>query len=126
MYGYETATFRKTRGLAKNHDVDALCIATLHTGKIIPHHREQYYRVGFRPRQTCKQYHALPQKGRGRVRYQVNEELEGLCKGDIVRVKGRYVKQISSIYSNGYVAFRRVKGEPNQARPQDCELLERG
>jgi hypothetical protein len=42
-----------------------------------------------------------------------------------VRVKGKYVKQINSIYSNGYLAFPRVKGKPNQARPQDCQLLER-
>jgi hypothetical protein len=35
------------------------------------------------------------------------------------------VKQINSIYSNGYLAFRRVKGEPNAAKPQDCQLLER-
>jgi len=56
----------------------------------------------------------------------VNEELQGLRKGDIVRVKGKYIKQINSIYSNGYVAFKRVKGEPFQAGPQDCQLLERG
>jgi hypothetical protein len=55
----------------------------------------------------------------------VNEELEGFHKGDIVRVKGKFTKQINSIYSNGYLAFPRVKGEPSQARPQDCQLLER-
>jgi hypothetical protein len=37
-----------------------------------------------------------------------------------------YVKQINSIYSNGYLAFPRVKGEPNAARPRDCQVLERG
>jgi hypothetical protein len=56
----------------------------------------------------------------------VNEELAGFRKGDLVRVKGRSVKQINSIYSNGYLAFKRVKGEPFQARPGDCQLLERG
>lgn len=40
--------------------------------------------------------------------------------------KGHFVKQINSIYSNGYLAFRRVKGEPFQALPRDCQLLERG
>lgn len=52
--------------------------------------------------------------------------LEGFRKGDVVQVKGRYRKQINSIYSNGYLAFPRVKGEPFVARPKDCELLERG
>ncbi|HYU73238.1 MAG TPA: RRXRR domain-containing protein, partial [Ktedonobacteraceae bacterium] len=30
-----------------------------------------------------------------------------------------------TLYSNGYLAFKRVKGEPFQARPRDCQLLER-
>jgi hypothetical protein len=68
---------------------------------------------------------ATLRKGQGRVKYQVNDELGGFCKGDMVRVKGKYIKQINSIYSNGYLAFKRVKGEPNQARPKDCQLLER-
>jgi hypothetical protein len=65
------------------------------------------------------------------VRYQVNEELAGFRKGDIVRVKGRWVKQVNSIYSStaktpGRLAFARVKGEPASALPKDCLLLERG
>lgn len=43
-----------------------------------------------------------------------------------MRVKERYVKQINSIYSTGYLAFPRMKGEPANARPNDCRLLERG
>lgn len=126
LFGYQTATFRKARELPKTHDADALCIATWATSEIVPYHREHFFTVTFRPRRTRRQYHDLPRKGQGRVRYQVNAELQGLRKGDIVRVKGKYVKQINSIYSNGYVAFRRVKGEPFQAKPQDCQLLERG
>jgi len=57
------------------------------------------YAIGFRPRQTRKQYHSLPQKGHGRVRYQRYEERGGLRKGDIVRVKGKWVKQINAIYA---------------------------
>jgi len=60
------------------------------------------------------------------VRYQVNAELEGFRKGDIVRVKEKWVKQINSIYSNGYLAFGRVKGSPNCAKPKDVKLLKRG
>ncbi len=126
LFGYQTATLRKARGLPKTHDADALCIATYQTGEVVPYEREDYYQITFRPRRTRRQYYDLPRKGQGRVRYQVNEELQGLRKGDIVRVKGKYIKQINSIYSNGYVAFKRVKGEPFQARPQDCQLLERG
>jgi len=42
-----------------------------------------------------------------------------------VRVKGCYVKQINSIYSDRRLAFKRVKGEPPSALPKDCQLLER-
>ena len=123
VYGYQTADWRRTLSLAKTHDTDAMCIATLHTGEIVPVDRDNFYTIKFRPRQTRRQYHDLPRKHKGRVRYQVNTELEGFCKGDIVRVKGQYVKQINSIYSNGYLAFPRVKGEPGVARPKDCQLL---
>jgi len=126
VFGYETAAYRKYLELPKTHSIDALCIATLSTGEAVPVPQTNIYRIGFRPRQTRRQYHDLPRKGQGRVRYQVNDELAGFRKGDVVRVKGRYTKQINSIYSNGYLAFKRVKGEPFQARPRDCQLLERG
>ena len=126
MFGYQTATLRKTRGLPKEHDVDALCIATYQSGETIPYHRERFYRISFRPRRTHKQYYDLPRKGQGRVKYQVNEMLAGFRKGDIVRVKGKYIKQINAIYSDGRLAFKRVKGEPPSAFPKDCQLLERG
>jgi len=60
------------------------------------------------------------------VPYQVNAELDGFRKGDVVRVKGSFLKQINSIYSNGRLAFARVKGSPGSARPTDCQLLLRG
>ena len=126
LFGYQTATLRKARDLPKAHDADALCLATYETGELVPYNREHFYAVSFRPRHTRRQYHDLPRKGRGRVKYQVNDELEGFRKGDVVRIKGKYIKRINSIYSNGYLAFPRVKGEPNQARPRDCQLLERG
>jgi hypothetical protein len=125
LFGYQTATLRKARNLPKAHDADALCLATYGTGEIVPYDREHFYVVTFRPRRTRRHYHDLPRKGQGRVKYQVNDELGGFCKGDMVRVKGKYIKQINSIYSNGYLAFKRVKGEPNQAQPKDCQLLER-
>lgn len=126
IFGYQTATLRKARGLPKEHDADALCIATYRSGEVIPSHRERFYSISFRPRRTRRQYHDLPRKGQGRVKYQVNEVLADFRKGDVVRVKGRFVKQIHSMYSNGYLAFKRVKGEPFQALPRDCQLLERG
>ncbi len=126
LFGYQTASLRKARDLPKRHDADALCIATYHAGEMIPYEREHFYVVSFRPRRTRRRYHDLPRKGLGRVKYQVNQELEGLRKGDIVRVKGAWTKQINSIYSDGYVAFKRIKGEPNKAQPRDCQVLERG
>ena len=126
VFGYQTSAYRKALDLPKRHDVDALCVATLTTGKVIDVNRENFYRIKFRPRQTRRQYHDLPREGVGRVRYQVNAGLGGFRKGDIVRVKGKWVKQINSIYSNGYLAFGRVKGESSCAKPKDCQLLKRG
>ncbi len=114
-----------------------LFAASHRAGEVIRNHRENFHRerserakrlfiIKFRQRQTRRQFHDLPAKGVGRVLYQVNYELEGFRKGDIVRVKGKWVKQINSIYSNGYLAFARVKGEPSVAKPKDCQLLQRG
>jgi RRXRR protein/HNH endonuclease len=126
VFGYETAAYRKHLGLPKTHSIDALCIASLAKGEVIPVQETNSYRIGFRPRQTRRQYHDLPRKGQGRVRYQRYQELAGFRKGDIVRVKGKYTKQVHAIYAEGRLAFARVKGEPPSARPQDCQLLERG
>ena len=119
LFGYETAAFRKARGLLKSHIVDALCIATYHTGELVAEPETNVYTIRFRPRQTRKQYHSLPQKGKGRMHYQVYEELEGSRKGDMVQVKGKWVKQINAIYAEGRLAFKRIKGEPANAKPQD-------
>ncbi len=126
VFGYQTSAYRKSLDLPKSHEIDALCVATCQTGEVILHHRENFYTIQFRPRQTRRQYHDLPRQGKGRVRYQVNAQLARFRKGDVVRVKGKWVKQIHSIYSNGYLAFARVKGEPNAAKPKDCQLLVRG
>lgn len=126
VFGYQTSEYRKSLGFKKSHCIDALCVATLEKGEVIRENYEDFYKINFRPRQTRRQYYDLPRKEIGRVRYQVNAELEGFRKGDIVRVKGKWVKQINSIYSNRYLAFARVKGEPNAAKPKDCKLLQRG
>jgi len=86
---------------------------------VISNHHDNFYTIKFRQRQTRRQFHDLPKKGVGRAKYQVNAELEGFRKGDIVRIKGKWVKQINSIYSSGYLAFARVEGEPNAAKPKD-------
>jgi len=126
VFGYQTASFRKSLDLPKDHDVDALCVATLDRRTVVPYHRDNFYTIKFRPRQTRRRYHDLPQKGKGRVPYQVNAELDGFRKGSLVRVKEKWTKQINSIYSNGRLAFARVKGEPGSAKPDDCQLLLRG
>lgn len=132
VFGYQTSSYRKERDFPKTHDSDALCVATLLTRESIPLSRDNFYSIRFRPRQTRRQYHDLPRASRGRVPYQVNKELEGFRKGDVVRVKGKWVKQINSITrhasvaTNGRLAFARVKGEPASARPCDCQLLRRG
>lgn len=123
-FGYETAEYRKALKLKKSHVIDGLCIATLRTGEVVEYHEENQYKINFRASQTKKRYFTQPKKGKGRVKYQVNEELGGFRKGDVVEVKG-FLKQINSIYSNGYLAFPRVKGEPNSASPKKCRLIEK-
>jgi hypothetical protein len=125
LFGYQTASLRKIRGLPKTHLIDALCLATYHTGELIREPESNVYSIRFRPRQTRKQFHSLPQKGKGRVPYQRYEELKGFRKGDLVLVKKKWVKQVNAIYAEGRLAFRRVKGEPANAKPEDCRLLER-
>jgi len=125
-YGYETATWRKHQSLEKAHDIDALCLATYDTGEVIIPSRLNFYDIGFRPRQVRRRFHDLPRKGIGRVPYQRYAELAGFRKGDIVRVKGRWIKQVHAIYADGRQAFQRATGEPPSAKPKDCRLLERG
>lgn len=125
LFGYQTATLRKARGLSKTHITDALCIATYHTEEPITEPQSNVYSIRFRPRQTRKRFHSLPQKGKGRVQYRVYEDLKGFRKGDIVLVKKQWVKQVNAIYAQSRLAFKRVKGEPANAKPEDCRLLER-
>lgn len=123
IYGYETSEYRKSLGLEKDHDIDAFCIANYYNRYPLTYSKDSFYSLTFRARQTRRQFFDQPKKGVGRVRYQVNDEVEGLRKGDIVKVKKKWVKQINSIYSNGRVAFKRVKGEPSSSLPKDCKLL---
>ena len=124
-YGYETSAFRKEQNLPKDHDADALAVATLGTGEVIPFHKENFYTINFRATQTRRQFHFLPKKGKGRVKYQVNKSVGKFSKGDIVLVKEKFLKQINSIYSNGILAFKRVPREPFSSTPSNCRLLER-
>jgi len=125
VFGWQTSAWRKSRRLPKNHDTDALCVATLTDKQVIPYDRDNFYRITFRARQTRRVYYDLPKKGKGRVKYQVNGESGGFRKGDIVLVKGKWIKQINSIYSSGQLAFRRVKGEPAACTPKKCRLLKK-
>lgn len=125
VFGYQTSGYRKMLNLPKNHDVDALCVATLKDGEVVDWSRDNYYKINFYPKQTRRQYLDLPRKGKGRVRYQVNEDLCGFMKGDIVEVKG-FLKRVNSIYSNGTLAFARVKDEPGSVAPKRCKLIEKG
>ncbi len=124
VFGYQTSEYRKMLELPKEHDADAMCIATLLDGELISYCRDNFYEIRFRARQTRRVYHDLPRKNKGRVRYQVNEELGGFRKGDVVKIKERWIKQINSIYSRGYLAFPRVDNGPSTALPKDCRLLQ--
>lgn len=124
VFGYETSEYRKSLGLPKTHIIDALCIATLKTGEVIEYHEKNQYQINFRARQMRKQYYTQPRKGKGRVRFQVNEELGGFKKGDIVEVRG-HLMQINGLLSTGYLAFKYKKGEPTGSTPRKCKLIEK-
>lgn len=124
VFGYQTSEYRKEINLDKTHDSDALCIIDVGFDRHSEFNRNNYFEIKFRPKQTRKQYFDLARKGLGRVKYQINSELKGFRKGDIVLIKG-FEKQINSIYSNGSLAFARIKGEPSACKPEKCKLLER-
>ena len=124
VFGYQTSEYRKDRQIEKTHDSDAMCIIDVGFNRQTEFNRDNYFEINFRPKQTRRQYFDLAQKGKGRVKYQVNSELKGFRKGDIVLIKG-FEKQINSIYSNGTLAFARVKGEPSTCKPEKCKLLEK-
>jgi len=123
-FGYETAAYRKSLDLPKSHVIDALCIATLKTGEVIEYHDQNQYQINFRAEQNRKQYITLPKKGKGRVKYQVNKELGGFHKGDLVEVRG-HLKRIRSLTGRGYLEFPHVKGEPSSSLPKKCRLVEK-
>ena len=123
-FGYETAAYRKSLDLEKSHVIDALCIATLRTGEVINYPEQNQYQINFRAGQTRKMYRTHPKKNKGRVKYQVNETLDGFHKGDLVEVKG-YLKRINSICSSGFLFFPRVKGEPSNSTSKNCKLVEK-
>ncbi|MCP4107451.1 MAG: hypothetical protein GY749_18220 [Desulfobacteraceae bacterium] len=125
VFGYQTSEYRKSLELPKEHDTDALCAATLSDRADVPYDRKNFYQIIFRAKQTRRIYHDLPRKKQGRVRYRVNSQSGGFRKGDIVEVKGKWIKQINSIYSNGHLAFRRIKGEPSSCSPKKCRLLKK-
>ncbi|MCP4351767.1 MAG: hypothetical protein GY795_40410 [Desulfobacterales bacterium] len=125
IFGYQTSEYRRFLELPKEHDSDALCAATLLNKETVPYERENFYQITFRAKQTRRIYHDLPKKGKGRVRYQVNEQSGGFGKGDVVRVKEKWTKQINSIYSSGQLAFKRIKGEPSACTPKKCRLLKK-
>lgn len=122
VYGYETAEYRKSLGLKKEHYVDAMCIASLRNKEVIWYSKDNFYNINFRASQNRKHYYMLPRKGKGRVKYQVNKDLHGFRKGDLVLVKS-YEKIVQSIYSTGLLFLGRIKNEPTVSTPKKCKLL---
>jgi len=126
VYGYQTAALRKSLNIEKRHDTDAMCVATLETGQVVPVNRDNFWSIRFYPSQTRRQYYDLAKKGQGRVRYQVNREVGGFRKGDLVLVKGQWVQQIISIWSSGCLEFRKLsQGGVRTSVPGKCQLIRR-
>ena len=123
-FGYETSARRKGLGLEKDHDIDAAVLVMLGTNKVLYTHKFNFYSVVFRAVKNRRQYFDQPKKGKGRVKFQVNEELEGFKKGDLVLVREKYLKQINSIFSVGRFSFTRGKDKVRTATPKFCRLIE--
>jgi len=124
VFGYQTSEYRKDRQIEKSHDLDAMCIIDVGFNRQTEFNRDNYYEINFRPKQTRRQYFDLAQKGKGRVKYQVNEELKGFRKGDIVFFNGKE-RQINSIHSVGRLAFAKDNEKQISCKPENCKLLER-
>jgi len=101
-----------------------MCIIVIGFDKQTKFNRDNYYEINFRPKQTRRQYFDLPKKRKGRVKYQVNLELEGFRKGDIVFFNGKE-RQINSIHSIGRLAFAKDNGKQISCKPSKCKLLEK-
>ncbi|MCP4349900.1 MAG: HNH endonuclease, partial [Desulfobacterales bacterium] len=69
VFGYQTSEYRRFLELPKEHDSDALCVATLLNKETVPYERENFYQITFRAKQTRRVYFDRPKKGKGRVRY---------------------------------------------------------
>jgi len=63
VYGYQTASFRKALSYPKEHWIDAVCIACLETGDIVPLDSSNHYSVWFRSKQTRRIFNTQPSKG---------------------------------------------------------------
>jgi 5-methylcytosine-specific restriction endonuclease McrA len=63
VYGYQTASFRKALDLPKEHWIDAVCIACLETGEIVPIDSSNHYSIWFRAKQTRRIFDTQPSKG---------------------------------------------------------------
>ncbi len=62
-YGYQTAAFRKACNYPKEHWIDAVCIAFLQTGEVIPLNNDNHYDIWFRAKQTRRIFNTQPSKG---------------------------------------------------------------
>ena len=62
-YGYQTAAFRKALDLPKEHWIDAVCIACLQTGEIVPLNNSNHYSIWFRAKQSRRIFNTQPKKG---------------------------------------------------------------
>jgi len=62
-YGYQTSAFRKALELPKEHWIDAVCIACLQTGEIVPLNNSNHYSISFRAKQTRRIFNTQPSKG---------------------------------------------------------------
>jgi len=63
VYGYQTASFRKALSYPKEHWIDAVCVACLETGEIVPLDSSNHYSVWFRAKQTRRIFDTQPSKG---------------------------------------------------------------
>ena len=125
VFGYQTSEYRKSLELKKDHHIDAMCVATLLDGEVANRDEENFYRITFRASQNRQRYYVQAQKEKGRVRCQVTEELGGFRKGDLVLVRGKWIKRVWSIEGKRVLGFPRVKGEPTSSIPSKCKLVEK-
>jgi len=103
VYGYQTSAFRKALNYPKEHWIDAVCIACLETGEIIPLDNDNHYSIWFRAKQTRRIFNTQPSKGGMTKQWQKYKGLASNGKDYILVDK----RDKNFVLPSGYILYKK-------------------